>query len=121
MLVTIKYVPDNLMRDFFCQPMVDREWWVVQNLQHFVSSPTWDYSDDSHEEICEEFFDITNNPSRKSEHRELVGNFRSISVGDVIQVDNSLYLCDSVGWKEISVFFLDSLTETEQHYLEGEV
>lgn len=120
MLVTIKYVPNNLMRDFFCQSIADRESWVVNNLQHFVSSPTWDYNDGSHEEICEEFFDITNNPSRQSERRDLVGNFRSLSVGDVVQVDNSLYLCDSFGWKEISVFFLDSLTETEQRYLEGE-
>ena len=49
------------------------------------------------EDAAEEMFDLSNNPAR-SEARHLVACNRSLSVGDVVQVDNDRFLCLSTGW-----------------------
>ena len=51
------------------------------------------------EEAAEQVFDITNNPSREVERAALYGEFRSVSVGDIVNVDGVDYLCASFGWK----------------------
>ena len=48
---------------------------------------------------AEEMFDLTNNPSREDERQEVYGNGRSLSVGDIVEVDGVEYFCDSFGWK----------------------
>lgn len=48
---------------------------------------------------AEEAFDLTNNPSRQSERASLYGRGRSVSVGDVVEVDGQNYLCAGMGWK----------------------
>ncbi len=53
------------------------------------------------EEAAEEAFDLTNNPSRQDEREELYGNGRSVSVGDIIDVDGVRYLCLQVGWVQL--------------------
>ena len=55
----------------------------------------------SHEDIAEEFFDLTNNPSRQTDRDLFYGRQRSISVGDIVEVDSERYLCASVGWVRI--------------------
>jgi hypothetical protein len=47
---------------------------------------------------AEEIFDLTNNPSRDDEREELYGRFRSVSVGDIVNVDGADWLCCSLGW-----------------------
>lgn len=53
------------------------------------------------EGIAEEVFDLTNNPYRQAEREKLYGRHRSISMGDVIEVQGVKYLCESVGWTVI--------------------
>lgn len=53
------------------------------------------------EEAAEEMFDISNNPYRGSERYEMFGRCRSVSVGDMVEVDGDLYLCAPTGWRMI--------------------
>lgn len=53
------------------------------------------------EAAAEEMFDLSNNPSRVSERAEKWGNYRSLSVGDVVFVDDESWLCCSFGWKKL--------------------
>ena len=50
------------------------------------------------EAAAEEMFDLTNNPSRQLERLMRYGNGRSVSSGDIIEVDGVDYLCCSIGW-----------------------
>lgn len=50
------------------------------------------------EAAAEEAFDLTNNPSRQAEREEKYGLGKSVSVGDVVEVDGVNYLCESFGW-----------------------
>ena len=49
------------------------------------------------EDAAEEMFDLSNNPARSGD-RHVVACNRSLSVGDVVQVDNDRFLCLSTGW-----------------------
>ena len=55
------------------------------------------------EDAAEEVFDLTNNPSRQGEREQLYGRKRSVSVGDMVEVDGDLWLCCPRGWWKISV------------------
>lgn len=48
---------------------------------------------------ADEAFDLTNNPGREEEREEKYGRFRSVSVGDIVRVDNKEWVCMSTGWK----------------------
>lgn len=50
------------------------------------------------EDIAEEFFDLTNNPNRQTDRDLFYGRQRSISVGDIVEVDCVQYLCAGIGW-----------------------
>ena len=45
--------------------------------------------------------DLTNNPSRQEEREVRYGNHRSVSVGDIVEVDGVNYLCLPNGWEQI--------------------
>ena len=53
------------------------------------------------EAAAEEMFDLSNNPSRQWERSQKWGMNRSLSVGDVVQVDDESWLCCSMGWKKL--------------------
>ena len=59
------------------------------------------------EAVCEEIFDLTNNPQRQEERTEKYGRGRSVSVGDIVGVDNeksgitTFYVCAPSGWVKI--------------------
>lgn len=53
------------------------------------------------EDACEEAFDLTNNPSRQDERERVYGRQRSVSVGDVIVVNDTAWICDRHGWKQL--------------------
>lgn len=53
------------------------------------------------EAACEEVFDLSNNPSRQEERDLRWGRNRSLSVGDVVNVDGESYLCCSIGWTKL--------------------
>lgn len=51
------------------------------------------------EDAAEEAFDLTNNPYRQEEREEKYGRGRSVSLGDIVEVDGVKYVCMSIGWK----------------------
>ena len=53
------------------------------------------------EAAAEEMFDLSNNPSRDAERSEKWGPYRSLSVGDVVHVNDESYLCCSMGWTKL--------------------
>jgi hypothetical protein len=54
------------------------------------------------ETAAEEAFDMTNNPCRQYERAKYYGRGRSVSVGDIVEVDGVNYLCSSFGWKVLA-------------------
>lgn len=50
------------------------------------------------DEIADEVFDLSNNPARQDERSRVYGNGRSLSVGDVVEVDGEMLVCCSFGW-----------------------
>lgn len=59
----------------------------------------------THEGVAEDMFDLTNNPSRQDERELLYGRGRSVSVGDIVEVESGenveSWLCMSFGWKKV--------------------
>lgn len=58
------------------------------------------------ENAAEEAFDLSNNPCRQDERNLFWGDIRSLSVGDIVEVNNhedgrQFFLCDSVGWVKL--------------------
>jgi hypothetical protein len=56
----------------------------------------------SGKDASEEVFDLTNNPCRQDERLDKYGNGRSVSVGDIVLVDNVMFLCLQQGWQEFT-------------------
>ena len=52
-------------------------------------------------EAAEEAYDLTNNPARQEEREERYGRGRSVSIGDVVEVDGANFLCGLTGWVEL--------------------
>jgi hypothetical protein len=66
-------------------------------------SPNWTFERHGEaEDICEYVFDVTNNPARQDEREAVYGRGPSLSVGDIVSVNGTAYLCDSVGWVKVS-------------------
>lgn len=55
------------------------------------------------EAAAEEVFDLTNNPGRQASREQLYGRGRSVSVGDMIEVEGEFFLCASFGWKMVDM------------------
>ncbi len=58
----------------------------------------FDYTND--EEVVEAVFDYFN----RKKPDDFVGQFRSISIGDVVCLENRCYACQTVGWRELEKF-----------------
>lgn len=54
------------------------------------------------EAAAEEVFDLTNNPGRQQEREQLYGRQRSLSVGDIVEVEGDLWLCATEGWEKLT-------------------
>jgi hypothetical protein len=100
-VATIKLVNGELLGQFFfnedtgdlARKLIREGCYEVQGSMGFA--------DLEGEAVAEEVFDLTNNPCRQDEREELYGRFRSVSVGDIVNVDGVDYLCCSVGWRVI--------------------
>ena len=55
----------------------------------------------THSHAAEEMFDLTNNPSRQDERELKYGRHRSVSVGDIVNVDGVMYVCCTMGWEKL--------------------
>jgi hypothetical protein len=66
---------------------------------------TFGHDDTEPESAAEEMFDLTNNPSRQEERELVYGRGRSLSVGDIVEVEQgeklTAWLCMCTGWKQI--------------------
>ena len=67
-------------------------------LPHYIEQSTFETELEG-KDAAEEAFDLTNNPSRQAERETCYGRLRSVSVGDIVEVDGVNYFCDSFGWK----------------------
>ena len=100
-VATIKLVNSELLGSFYftknpaelAQKLLAEGYYKVQG--------TMAVPDLEGEAVAEEVFDLTNNPSRDDERAELYGRFRSVSVGDIVNVDGADWLCCSQGWWRI--------------------
>ena len=102
MQVTILLAPRDIMRDIYFNKDVAKL--VEDNLFRYEKAYTFEFKPsafDSDIEPAEEAFDLTNNPSRQDERVKTYGTKRSLSVGDVVDVDGKKLLCQPFGWLEL--------------------
>lgn len=97
-LITVMLAPTELMHEFYFNK--DQAAVAQANLANYTTKASW-WSDLEGEDAAEEVFDITNNPSMHSFREQLYGPFRSVSVGDVVKVDEDQFLCCSFGWMKL--------------------
>jgi len=94
--ITIKLAPSELMGEFYSRKLpIDLI--ALRNIMLYKDVGAFEV-DAVGEAAAEEVFDLTNNPSRQFERDLLYGRGRSVSVGDMIAVDDSLFLCAPTGW-----------------------
>lgn len=74
---------------------------VNDNLSRFERVDVKHDDDLKDEAAAEEIFDLTNNPHRQDEREEKYGRRRSLSVGDVVEVNNVRFICDFDGWQKM--------------------
>ena len=97
-VATIKLVNEQFMGEFYfrknqeatARSLLKDGWYRVQGT---MGVPGMDG-----QAVAEEVFDLTNNPSREEEREALYGNSRSVSVGDIVNVDGVDWLCCKQGW-----------------------
>ena len=95
--VTILLAPREVMRDFFFVDGARADALVREHLPNYTACKPFETAEEG-EDAAEEAFDLTNNPSRQDEREEKYGRGRSVSSGDVIDVDGVKYACLSIGW-----------------------
>ena len=106
-IITIKLAPSDVLRDFITYgKKADLMVGAKLEAGKYTIMPSFEVYADG-EDAAEAVFDLTNNPSRQREREDRYGRHRSISVGDVVEVDGVDYLCDSFGWTELEIFFGD--------------
>lgn len=107
MQATILLLPFALWRDkpFTNDAMID---FANKAVKAGVYEPAGTFDDmegfrgeTNEEAIAEEMFDLTNNPYRQDERVKTYGNGRSVSSGDVINVNGTLFLCLPIGWHKL--------------------
>ena len=96
-VITIKLAPTELMGQFYFSK--DPAAVARENLDRYTVATHFMNSTVSGEDAAEEAFDVTNNPGRQDERELVYGRGRSVSVGDVVNVDGVDYLCASTGWE----------------------
>ena len=96
--VIIKLAPRIVSLEMYSD--LDKKQLVAENIEGYLIMPMIEMSDEGYE-AAENAFDLTNNPSRQEEREENYGSFRSVSVGDIVEVDGIDFLCSSFGWTEL--------------------
>jgi hypothetical protein len=103
-VATIKLVESQLLGEFyFRQNQIETAKTLRDHGkygQHFEIDFA-ELGEASHEDILEEVFDLTNNPGRQDERVARYGRGRSVSVGDLVAIDGTDYVCMSMGWSKV--------------------
>jgi hypothetical protein len=99
--VIVKLVNEQFMGEFYVRPNQEA---TARSLlkDGWYSGACECYMQAEAEDAAEEMFDLTNNPSRQAEREQVYGRQRSISVGDIVEVNGVNFLCASMGWKELA-------------------
>jgi hypothetical protein len=99
---TIKLVDGDLRREFFFNnnTLAQAREYLAAGHYH-IHTTTISILDLQGAELAEEMFDLTNNPGRQAERERVYGRGRSVSVGDIVNVDGVDYVCCDVGWVSI--------------------
>ena len=104
--VRVQLCPELLRSSMIRAKMTELLDWVKQFKDEYDTTHRFTVIGTSIE-AAEEVFDITNNPSREEESKDLYGCHRPVSVGDIViveelQEDGSFkevsYLCENIGW-----------------------
>lgn len=100
--VTIKLIKSELMSEFYFSKKgpVELAKELIAN-GSYVSAGEF-FCHERGEAAAEEMFDLTNNPGRQGDRMKFYGRGRSISVGDIVEVDGVPFLCASLGWTAIA-------------------
>ncbi len=96
-IATIKLATVSIMNEFYGSSKSNASLIAKQNLERYIILNSIAVDKDG-EDAADEVFDITNNPDRDDERRQLYGNQRSLSVGDIVQVQDQQFVCCSIGW-----------------------
>jgi hypothetical protein len=73
---------------------------IRQHLPDYIVAGFFE-TDKAGEDAAEEAYDLTNNPDRQDEREEKYGRGKSVSGGDVIEVDGVHFACMSSGWAKL--------------------
>jgi hypothetical protein len=97
--IVVKLAPDEIMSDFYFtkNPISIAK----KNLPSYKEVAVIAIENVSGKNAADEMFDLTNNPGRQAEREKCYGRLRSISVGDIVNVDGTDYLCDKFGWIKV--------------------
>ena len=70
-----------------------------------------------HYELLERIFDQWNNGSGYESELFLASEIRSLSVNDIVCVNDTYYQCAGVGWNEVNAEYINQLeTEVANHW-----
>lgn len=93
-LATVFLAPESSLF-YFGDPLQHAQSLMSQDLYKKIGVL---FTEKTGEAAAEDMFDLSNNPSREHERAERWGRNRSLSVGDVVHVDNESYFCAAIGW-----------------------
>ena len=99
--VTIHLGTRLILREFFFIGDEEKMALIRKELPHYTVGGTFE-TELTGEEAADEAFDLTNNPGRQEEREEKYGRGRSVSSGDIIEVDGVKYVCMSIGWQVLA-------------------
>lgn len=104
--VSLRLLPESMFREILSTPFSVSQHPHYKNLDTFerFSFELKSRAPGDPEDIAEEVFDVMNNPSRINERNSYVGrNTRSLSIGDVVEIDGVFLTCDTFGWQRLEV------------------
>jgi hypothetical protein len=96
--VTILLAPNTVLREIYFTAGV--RGLVEENISHYTACKPFEVNC-INEDAAEEVFDLTNNPSRQEEREEKYGRGRSVSMGDIVDVEGVKWVCMSTGWEQL--------------------
>ena len=95
--VTVHMIDRNHLSDFYftSEPVAKAKEYLESGLYTAMGPVDRPFQG---EEAAEDMFDMSNNPYRQTVRNEYFGRMRSLSVGDIVEVDGTKYLCRPAEW-----------------------
>ena len=98
-IITVHFAPLSMRRTLWTTDAIEQ---LVQITFGEYTSHEPFYSPLNGEEAAEDVFDLSNNPSRDFDRKFVFKDTRTVTVGDVVEVDYmgvpSFFLCKGIGW-----------------------